>query len=381
MSTRNKLTVPYSYLADQFKNPEPILNAFREQLNRCEFTFGPELAEFENNMSAYTGAKYVLGTSSGTMALSMLLQAVGVAHGDEVITVSQTFVATIGSIVSIGARPYFIDVLDDFTMNPNLIESAINNKTKAIMPVHYSGCPARMEEIIRTAAKHNLPVIEDACCAISAKIKGKHVGTFGQGGAFSVHPLKNLNVWGDGGFIITNDKKVYDRITLLRNHGLKNRDEVEIFGWNARLDTIQAIVGNYLYPHIDEITDSRIAHADMYDDALSSKEFSDYITLPPRRKKERHVYHMYMFLAEHRDLLLKYLIDSGIEAKVHYPIPMHLQKATLNQAPAFGKCDLSKTEEQCRKLITLPVHQHLTAEQIEYTIERIRHFFRDKPWK
>jgi dTDP-4-amino-4,6-dideoxygalactose transaminase len=238
-----------------------------------------------------------------------------------------------------------------------------------------------MEKIIQIADKHNLPVIEDACCAISAKIRGKHVGTFGQGGAFSVHPLKNLNVWGDGGFIITNNKNVYDRISLLRNHGLKNRDEVDLFGWNARLDTIQAIVGNYLYPHIDEITDMRIAHAKRYDEALSLKEFADHITLPPRRKENRHVYHMYMFLAEHRDQLLKHLIDSGIEAKVHYPIPMHLQKATLDQAPKFGKGDLSKTEEQCRKLITLPVHQHLTAEQIEYTIERIREFYREKPWK
>lgn len=370
------MKVPYSYLEEQFKNPEPILNALREQLTRCEFTFGPELEEFEENMARYTGVKYCLGTSSGTMALSMLLKAAGVGYGDEVVTVSQTFVATIGSIVTIGARPYFVDVLDDFTMDPGLIEEAITEKTKAIMPVHYSGSPAHMKDIMAIAKKHNLSVIEDSCCAISAKINGKHAGTFGAGGAFSVHPLKNLNVWGDGGFIVTDLEDIYQKILLLRNHGLKNRDEVEIFGYNARLDTIQAIVGNYLYPKIDEITDRRIANAKRYDKAFASPELSEYITLPPRRPEARHVYHMYMVLADDRDELLNYLIDREIEAKVHYPIPMHLQQASLDQKPPFGRTDLSKTEAQCESLITFPVHQHLTEEQIEYVIDCVNRFYR-----
>ncbi|MCP4133383.1 MAG: DegT/DnrJ/EryC1/StrS family aminotransferase [bacterium] len=377
----NKITVPYSYLQDQFSDPEPILNAFREQLTRCEFTFGPELEEFEEKMSGYTGAKYVLGTSSGTMALSMLLQAAGVGYGDEVITVSQTFVATIGSIVAIGARPYFIEVKDNYTMDPDLIEKAITNKTKAIMPVHYSGQPADMIKIMEIANKHNIPVIEDSCCAISGKLDGKHVGTFGLGGAFSVHPLKNLNVWGDGGLLVTNDKEIYDKAFLLRNHGLKNRDEVELYGHNARLDTIQAIVGNYLFDQIDDITDKRIANAEKYDAALSASEFSEYIKIPQRQKNERHVYHMYMFLAEHRDDLLNYLIDKGIDAKVHYPIPMHLQEATLNQKEPFNKLDLSKTEEQCKSLLTLPVHQHLSGEQTDYVIQCIKEFYGKELWK
>jgi len=369
------MKVPYSYLEEQFKNPEPILQSFRDQLDRCEFTFGPELEEFEGNMARYTGARYCLGTSSGTIALSMLLKAVGVGYGDEVITVSQTFVATIGSIVAIGARPYFVDVLDDFTMDPGLIEQAITEKTKAIMPVHYSGSPAHMKEILAIAEKHNLPVIEDSCCAISAKINGKHAGTFGAGGAFSVHPLKNLNVWGDGGFIVTDSEDIYQKILLLRNHGLKNRDEVDIFGYNGRLDTIQAIVGNYLYPRIDEITDKRIANAERYDRAFSAPELSRFIKVPPRRSGARHVYHMYMVLAEDRDALLEYLIGKGIEAKIHYPIPMHLQKASLNQDPSFGKTDLSRTEAQCQSLITLPVHQHLSEAQIEYVIGCVRDFY------
>lgn len=376
-----KMKVPYSYLKEQFGNSEEILKAFRDQLNRCEFTFGKELEEFEQNMAQYTGAKYVLGTASGTMALTMLLKASGVGYEDEVITVSQTFIATVGSIVALGARPYYIDVLDDFTMNPDLIEEAITPKTKAIMPVHYSGNPAQMERIMEIANKYDIPVVEDACCAISGKIDEQHVGTFGVSGAFSVHPLKNLNVWGDGGFITTNSKEIYDKLFLLRNHGLKNRDEVEIFGYNARLDTIQAMVGNYLFKKIDEITDKRITNAKKYDKAFSFQELSDYITIPPRRNGVRHVYHMYMIQVKHRDKLLEYLIAKEIEAKVHYPIPIHLQRASLNQKKSFQMTDLSKTEEQCKSLITLPVHQHLSDEQIHYVIDCISDFYKKELWK
>ncbi len=371
------MKVPYSYLDEQFAEPGPILEKIRTTLLRHhQYTFGPELEEFEEKMARYTGARYCLGTSSGTIALTMLLRAVGVGPGDEVITVSQTFIATIGSIVASGARPYYVDVLDDFTIDPKLIEEAITERTRAIMPVWYSGSPPRMEEIVEIASRHSLPVIEDSCCAISGKIGGKHAGTFGAAGAFSVHPLKNLNVWGDGGFIVTDSQEIYEKIVLLRNHGLKGRDEVEVYGFNGRLDTIQAIVGNHLYPQIDEITDRRIAHAAVYDRAFSSPPLSEFITVPPRREGGRHVYHMYMVLAADRDRLLAHLIEAGIEAKVHYPIPNHLQKASLDQKSPFSRTDLSRTESQCRSLISFPVHQHLSDEQIEYVIDRVGEFYR-----
>jgi len=370
------MKVPYSYLDRQFAEAGPILEKIRSTLLRHhQYTFGPELEEFEEKMARYTGARYCLGTSSGTIALTMLLRAAGVCPGAEVITVSQTFIATIGSIVAAGARPYYVDVLDDFTIDPALIEREITERTRAIMPVWYSGAPPRMEEIIKIAERHSLPVIEDSCCAISAKIDGKHAGTFGIGGAFSVHPLKNLNVWGDGGFIVTDSEEIYEKIVFLRNHGLKGRDEVEVYGYNGRLDTIQAIVGNYLYPQIDEITDRRIANAAVYDRAFSSPDLAEFITVPPRRKGGRHVYHMYMVLAADRDRLLKHLTDAGIEAKVHYPIPNHLQKASLIQDPPFGQTDLSRTESQCRSLISLPVHQHLSGEQIDFVIECMKKYY------
>lgn len=370
------MKVPYSYLDEQFAEPGSILEKIRATLLRHhQYTFGPELEEFEEKMARYTGARHCLGTSSGTIGLTMLLKAVGVGPGDEVITVSQTFIATIGSIVAAGARPYYVDVLDDFTIDPKLIEDAITEKTRAIMPVWYSGSPPQMKEIVEIAGRHSLPVIEDSCCAISAKIGGKHAGTFGVAGAFSVHPLKNLNVWGDGGFIVTNSQEVYEKILLLRNHGLKGRDEVELYGFNGRLDTIQAIVGNHLYPRIDEITDRRIANAAVYDRAFSSPGLARFITVPPRREGGRHVYHMYMVLAADRDRLLAHLIEAGIEAKVHYPIPNHLQKASLEQDPPFGRTGLSKTEAQCRSLISLPVHQHLSDEQINHVIEAVGEFY------
>jgi dTDP-4-amino-4,6-dideoxygalactose transaminase len=369
------MKVPYSYLREQFADPKPILDALQEQLERCEFTFGKELKEFEDKMAGYAGAKYCLGTASGTTALSMLLKAAGVKPGDEVITVSQTFIATIGSIVAVGARPYYVDVLDDYTIDPGMIEEALTSRTRAIMPVWYSGAPPRMEEIREIAAQRGLAVIEDSCCAIGGRIGKKHAGTFGAGGAFSVHPLKNLNVWGDGGFVVTDSEEIHDRVLLLRNHGLRTRDEVDVYGYNARLDTIQAIVGNYLFPFVDEITEKRIANAAAYDRAFSAPELKEFITLPPRRSGTRHVYHMYMFQAKRRDELLARLIERGIEAKVHYPIPNHLQKASLDQRPLFGRTDLSRTEAQCKSLITLPVHQHLSKEQVEYAISEVKRFY------
>ena len=353
------MEVKYLDLQSQFKENREVRQVIDEILSSGQFVMGPAIEEFERNFAELCGVRHAVGVSSGTAALFLALKVLGIGAGDEVITPPNTFLATVGAIVHTGAFPRLVDVADDYNIDPGKIETAINEKTRAIVPVHLTGNPARMDEILAIAEKHNLPVIEDSCCAISAKINGKYAGTFGAGGAFSVHPLKNLNVWGDVGFIVTYPKDVYQNILLLRNHGLKNRDEVEIFGYNARLDTIQAIVGNYLYPKIDEITDRRIANAKRYDEAFVSPELSEYITLPPRRPEARHVYHMYMVRVEGRDKLLDYLIDREIEAKVHYPIPMHLQQASLDQDPPFGRTDLSRTEAQCRSLITLPVHQHL----------------------
>jgi dTDP-4-amino-4,6-dideoxygalactose transaminase len=180
-----------------------------------------------------------------------------------------------------------------------------------------------------------------------------------------------LNVWGDGGIIVTNAIEIHDRLILLRNHGLKNRDEVQIFGYNSRLDTLQAIVGNHLIQDIEKITETRIKWAHRIDAGL--KDLKDSIIIPERKKKRRYVYHLYMLIAKNRDKLLSYLIDNGIEAKIHYPIPVHLQEAA--RSLGYREGDFPETEVQRKSIITLPVHQHLTEEQIDYMIEKIRAFY------
>ena len=365
------MKVKYSYLQEQFRDHKAIFNGIDGLIETADYTLGKPVQEFEDRFAKLVGANYAIGVNSGTDALSLSLKAIGVGGGDEVITTPNTFIATIGAIVATGARPVFVDVLDDYTINPGLIEQAITLKTKALIPVHYAGHPADMPQIMEIAKKHDLSIIEDSCQAIGAAINNKYVGTFGVTGAFSLHPLKNLNVWGDGGVIVTNSREMCDRLILLRNHGLKNRDEVKVFGYNSRLDSLQAIVGNHLIKDIEEITETRIKWAHRFDYGLA--DLKDYITIPERKQDRRYVYHLYMLMVKDRDKLLSYLIENGIEAKVHYPIPLHLQEAA--HSLGYKEGDFPVAEAQCKSIITLPVHQHLTYEQVDYVIEKIRQFF------
>ncbi|MEK6853710.1 MAG: DegT/DnrJ/EryC1/StrS family aminotransferase, partial [Nanoarchaeota archaeon] len=221
------MEVSYSYLKEQFNDPEPILEDIRKLVKSGDFTLGKELEKFEGNFSAFIQAKYGIGTGTGTDALRLSLIALGISQGDEVITAANTFYATAGAIATVGARPVFVDVAGDYTINADLIEEAITERTKAIIPVHLHGCPADMGKLMRLAKKHNIHVVEDACQAIGAEIDGRKVGSFGITGCFSFHPLKPINVWGDGGMIVTNSEELRDKLLLLRNHGLINRDECE----------------------------------------------------------------------------------------------------------------------------------------------------------
>ena len=365
------MKVEYSYLEDQFKDHRAIFDEIDKLIKTGDYTLGKPVQEFEKKFAKLIGTKYAIGVNSGTDALSLSLKAIGVGVGDEVITAPNTFIATVGAIVAAGAKPVFVDVLDDYTINPNLIEDAITSNTSAIMPVHYAGHPADMLAITEIAERHGLPVIEDSCQAISASIDNRCVGTFGMTGGFSLHPLKNLNVWGDGGIIVTDSKEIRDKLILLRNHGLRNRDEVQIFGYNSRLDSLQAIVGNYLIRDMQNITEKRIRWANKIDAGLNA--LTDCITIPERKKNRRYVYHLYMLMVENRDDLLSYLIENGIEAKVHYPIPLHLQEASLRLG--YKKGDFPVTEAQCDSIITLPVHQHLVEEQVDYMIGKIHQFY------
>ena len=246
------MRVPFSFLVEQFAGPEPIFRKIGEFLKRCDFTLGEDVVGFEKRYAQYCGAKYAVGVGSGTDALFLAMKAAGVRPGDEVITVPNSFIATTGAIVQAGARPVYIDVGEDLAMRSDAIEAAVTNRTRAVMPVHWAGYPADMEEICRVARKHDLLVIEDSCQALGAKIRDKHVGTFGVAGAFSLHPIKPLHVWGDGGMIVTDSEDLAGSLRLLRNHGLEGRDVVRRFGYNSRLDNVHAIVGNHVMDTLEK---------------------------------------------------------------------------------------------------------------------------------
>ncbi len=366
------MRVPYSYLSEQFAAPDAILQDIKALVESTQYTLGPPLADFERAFADVIGARHAVGVGTGTDALWLSLKAVGVGPGDEVISAPNSFIATTGAIVAAGAKPVYVDVTDDFNVDPERIEAAITPRTKALLPVHYAGNPARMPRIMEIAGQRGLPVVEDACQSIGAAIDGQRAGTFGISGGFSLHPLKNLNVWGDGGVIVTNSAEMAEKLRLLRNHGLKNRDEVEIFGYNSRLDTLHAVVGNHLIKDVEWITETRIQHARRLDAGLAP--LAPDVVVPPRPGNVRHVFHLYMVEARDRDGLLRHLTERGVEAKIHYPIPLHLQPA----ARIFGykRGDFPITERQAGRIITLPVHQHLTSEQVEYMIETVRAFYR-----
>ncbi len=258
-------------------------------------------------------------------------------------------------------------------MNADKIEEAITDKTKAILPVQLTGDICDMDKILETADKYALHVIEDACQSVSAEYKGKRTGSFGTAGAFSMHPLKNLNVWGDAGFITTNSQKLYEDLLLWRNHGLKNRDECEFYAYNSRISTFQAAVALHLIDDLGFITEKRIENAKFYDMALKD---IPQIKLPSRSPDKKHVYHVYIIQAEKRDDLVNYLNREGVETKIHYPIPLHLQKATQRLNLGYKEGDFPATEEQAKSILSLPIHQYLTNKQREYVVEKIKDFYK-----
>jgi dTDP-4-amino-4,6-dideoxygalactose transaminase len=364
------MQVRYSYLKQQFANCDDLWNELKKFVSTGDFTLGKHLKRFEKNFANLIGTKYAIGVNSGTDAIKLSLKALGIKQGDEVITAANTFVATVGAINELGAKIVFIDCDDSFCMNVNHLENYITNKTKAIVPVHFTGYMTNMPKLLEISNRFKIPVIEDACQSILGAIDDKNAGTWGETGAFSLHPLKNINVWSDGGMIVTSNRNLYNKISLLRNHGLSNRNNVEILGYNSRLDTIQAVVGNWLLPQAHKITNKRIQNAKYLDKQLSKIK---QIKIPPRLKNYKIVYHLYIVIAEKRDDLLKYCLEKGIEAKVHYPIPMYLQKALNFMNHREG--DFPITDKHSTKIITFPCDQHLSINELDYIISTIKDFY------
>jgi dTDP-4-amino-4,6-dideoxygalactose transaminase len=255
-------------------------------------------------------------------------------------------------------------------MNVELVEEKITEKTKALLPVHYTGYMADMRVINLISEKYNIPVVEDACQSILGSIDGKNAGTWGNTGAFSLHPLKNINVWSDGGVIVTDDDELCKKLRLLRNHGFEDRDTVVMMGCNSRLDTIQAVVGNWILPQAQLISNKRIANAKYLDNGL--REIKQ-ITIPPRPENFRLVFHLYIVFAKDRDGLLNYCLEKGIDAKIHYPIPIYKQSALRYLGYKTG--DFPVTDAHVEKIITFPCDQHLEQKQLDYIIDTVAEYY------
>jgi aminotransferase EvaB len=365
------MNVRYSYLPQQFADIDLLMGQIKTLVKSGDFTLGKELARFEERFAALIGTRFAVGVGSGTDAIKLSLKAAGVGHGDEVITAANTFVATAGAIVELGARPVFVDCDATFCMDVDRVEAAITPRTRAIVPVHYGGYMTDMAHLQAIAQRRELPVIEDACQAILASIGERRAGTWGLAGAFSLHPLKNLNVWGDGGMIVTSDAVLAESLRLLRNHGMRTRDEIAVMGFNSRLDTLQAVVGNWLIGSTEEITARRIDNALYYDRRLGEL---DQITLPPRPPNMRRVFHLYMVLAQRRDALLAHCQERGIECKVHYPIPLYLQPALAYLGHKPG--DFPQADRQAANSISFPCDQHLSRPEQDHVIATVTDFYR-----
>ena len=367
------MKVRYSYLKQQFSNCPDLWSKLKKFVATEDFTLGKPLKIFEKNFAKLIGTKYAIGVNSGTDAIKLSLKAIEIKEGDEIITAANTFVATLGAITELNAKPVFVDCDDTFCMNVDEVEKKITKKTKAIIPVHFTGYMTDMKKLMKISKRYKLPVIEDACQSILAEFNKKKAGTFGLTGAFSLHPLKNINVWSDGGIITTNNKSLYQKLLLLRNHGLADRDTVKINGYNSRLDTFQSVIGNWLLPQAKNITNLRIKNAQRYDHDLKKIE---EITIPPRIKNYKIVYHLYIVFAKNRDELYKYCLKKGIEAKIHYPTPIYLQEAY--KFLKHKKGDFPVADQHAKKIISFPCDQHLSSSQIKYIIKTVRNFYKNK---
>jgi dTDP-4-amino-4,6-dideoxygalactose transaminase len=361
------MQIPFVNLAKQFKNIEKeLVDNFIEIGRSGGYIMGEFLETFEKNVSDFLEVKHVLGVADGSDALFLIMHALGIGEGDEVITAPNSFIASAWTIVATGAKPVFVDVDLDLNINPKLIEASINEKTKAIMPVHLAGRPAKMDEINEIAKKYNLYVIEDSAQAIGARYKGKRVGGLSNAAGFSLHPLKNLGIYGDGGLIATNDDILYEKLKKLRNHGLINRDECEIWGFNSRLDTIQAAFANTKLKYLENWNARCHEIATIYKNNLIGVE------LPIDQEWEYCVYHNFIIKTHQRDLMMNYLKENGVDTRIHYPIPIHLQKAAKNLGYKIG--DFPITENFSKTMISLPIYPELTDEEVYFIIEKVNSF-------
>ena len=333
-----------------------------------QFILETECENFEESVAKLCGVKYAAAVNSGTDALMYALTLSGIKKGDEVITPSNSFIASTSSIVHVGATPVFVDVLPNQNIDPSIIEDAITENTKAIMPVHLTGRVCDMDPILEIAKRHNLIVIEDAAQSIGSKYKGRPSGSLGDVGCFSTHPLKNLNACGDGGFITTNNENIYEKIKTFRNHGKIDQSNVSHFGMVSRMDNLQAAILNYRLGKLDSLNNKRRDNAKRYFEGIDQKK----IFIPQEESYEFNTYHTFVIQTSHRDELKEHLLNQGIKTAIHYPVPIHLQPAS--KTLGYKEGDLPVIEKQAKEILTLPINQYLTNNDIERIISEVNSF-------
>jgi dTDP-4-amino-4,6-dideoxygalactose transaminase len=362
--------VPFVDLGAQNRAISTEINdAISKIIQESDFILGREVRLFEEEFAAFCDARYAVGVDSGTSALELALRAFDIGPGDEVITAANSFIASALGISHAGAKPVLVDVDPyTYTMDVKAVERAITRRTKAVIPVHLYGHPAHMDPIRELASKRGLVVVEDACQAHGARYKGKRVGSLGHAAAFSFYPGKNLGAYGDGGMIVTNDRKIANRLEMLRNYGQKEKYKHLFRGYNRRLDTLQAAILRVKLKYLEKWNAARRWNAKLYQRHLEGSE----VVLPGEARGAESVWHLYVVRAEHRDQLKEFLAKKGINVGIHYPIPIHLQPAYHDLGYQPG--DFPVTEEYAQRILSLPMFAELTQDQIERIAKTVREF-------
>jgi dTDP-4-amino-4,6-dideoxygalactose transaminase len=363
------MKIPFVSIDRQYNSlKNEFIDTFHKIGASGQYIMGDVLDQFEKEIADYCGTDFALGLANGSDALFLALKAMGVGEGDEVITCPNSFIASAWVIEAAKAKTVFVDCAKDYNIDFSLIEQAITPATKAIIPIHLTGRPAPMNEITTLAEKFGLYVLEDSAQAIGAKYHGNRVGSLGDAAGFSLHPLKNLGVLGDGGVFTTNNEELYKSVKKLRNHGLKNRDECELWGFNSRLDSLQAGLASIKLKKLDSWNNRFREIADFYRDNLK-----DIVITPSDKSYEEPVYHNFVIRVDPRDALMTYLNSKGVDTKIHYPIPIHLQECAKNLN--YKKGDFPNTELFASQMISLPIYPELTDNEIEYVVKAIKSFF------
>ncbi len=363
--------VPYVNMAAQWAEERDALLPIIEQvLAAGHWVGGTAIAEFEAAAARLCGVAHAVALNSGTDALVLGMAALGIGPGDEVITPPNSFIASTAAIVQLGARPVFIDVPHDQNIDPERIEAAVSPRTKAIMPVHLTGRIADMAPIMEIAERHGLSVVEDAAQSVGSRYDDRMSGSFGQVGCFSTHPLKNLNACGDGGFLTTDDEAIAEAVRASRNHGLVTRETVARFGQVSRMDSLQAAILGFRMGRLDDTIRRRRANAELYRERLDPER----VFMPEDREREFNTYHTFVIQVDRRDELQAFLKAHGVGTAIHYPVPIHLQPASAGLGYRAG--DFPVTERQAGRILTLPINQTLSPDDICYVADRVNDFLK-----